>query len=262
MAVSEELKKFRRQRASELEQFARAINKLENCNPYPIYQAADQLKDFTYVPKISAQDMINYNYWGYDLEGLTFSLDPPPRHDHIGKIYNVTLRFSIKVIADYNDFNKVRDPFKHLELNIVISGNNILPDQKIKEVITCYHIDRHLSSDTAGEPEDIHPIYHLQYGGRFLDQKYFDFGNTFILHSPRIVHYPMDLILGVDFVLSNFLSSKWKEQRSIGEYVNLIREYQNYFWKPYAHTKASHWKPYEQRLIEWSPIQIWPNLMN
>ena len=88
-----------------------------------------------------------------------------------------------------------------------------------------------------------------------------DFGNSLILDSPRIVHYPMDIILGVDFVLANFFAEQWREQRKDGEYINLVRDYQSFFWKSYAHTKASHWKPFNQENIQWNPLSIWPNLM-
>src|SRR5690606_22254631 len=108
------------------------------------------------------------------------------------------------------------------------------------------------------DPNDCHPIYHLQFGGRKLEKKYLDFGNALILDTPRVVHYPMDVILGVDFVLSNFFSASWRKLRQDGEYVNLVRDYQSYFWKPYAHSNASHWKPFAQHEISWDPVSILP----
>ena len=73
MPISEQVISFRRNRASELEQFARVLNKLGYCDPYPIYNAAEQLKDLEFVPKVTQNDNINYDFWGYDISNLTFN---------------------------------------------------------------------------------------------------------------------------------------------------------------------------------------------
>jgi hypothetical protein len=261
MPVSEQVLGFRRNRAAELEQFARVLHRLGICEPYPIYEAAKQLKDPEYVLKVSNDDRIDYNYWGYTISNLAFPFNKTPRHTYPEKVINLGLNLSIKIICDFEDFEKIKDPFKYLEFNIYLSGTHLVQDGTQKEVVSSLHLDRHLTSPEDYEPDEIHPIYHFQFGGRKLDKKFKDFGNSLILDSPRIVHYPMDAILGVDFVLANFFPNQWRELRKDGEYINLVRLYQRYFWKSYVHTKASHWKPFEQNAVEWDPILIWPNLI-
>lgn len=262
MPVNHKAKAFRLERASELDQFARVLNKSGICDASNIFEAVKQLKDFDYVPKIEVDDPVNYDWWGYDTGDINFYFEQLPRHTHPENATNLCLSLSVRLIADYKDFLTISDPYKHLEFNIVISGGYINKETKKSfELITSYHLDRHLFKEGDNDPEDCHPIYHLQFGGRKLEKKYRDFGNSLILDAPRVVHYPMDVILGVDFVLSNFFSLTWRRLRQDGEYVNLVRDYQSYFWKPYAHSNASHWKPFAQQNVNWDPIAIWPQLL-
>jgi hypothetical protein len=260
MPVSQQVQKFRLDRASELSQFARVLKKLSNCDTYPIDNAAKMLSDFNYVPKLNAADQINYDYWGYEVKDLTFYFENVPRHTHPENPINLSLSLGVKLIADVNDYQKIVDPYKHLEVNIVVSGTYVA-DGKSIELVTSFHLDRHLTGPGDNEPEEVHPAYHFQFGGRKLEKKFRDFGNALILDSPRIVHCPMDIVLGVDFVLSNFFPLLWKKMRQDGEYVNLLRDYQASFWRPYAHTKAYNWKPYDEALVKWSPGLIWPQLI-
>lgn len=262
MAINSKAKAFRLERASELEQFARVLSKSGICDSNQIYQAVGQLRDFNYIPKIEQTDEVNYDFWGYDIGNIVFYFENPPKHTYPENATNLSLTLSVRLIADYKEFLEICDPYRHLEFNIVINGSYCNNDNKQSyELITSYHLDRHLFKEGDNDPEDCHPIYHLQFGGRKLDKRYKDFGNALILDAPRIVHYPMDIILGIDFVLSNFFSNAWRRLRRDGEYVNLVRDYQSYFWKPYAHSNASHWKPFTEKHIMWDPINIWPQLL-
>lgn len=260
MPVSQQVQKFRLDRASELNQFARILDKLGNCNSYPVSNAANQLRDFDYVPKIYKTDAVNYDYWGYEIDDLQFWFETTPRHTYPEDPINLSLSLGMRLVADINDYKKIIDPYKHLEVNIVISGTYVKDSNSI-ELITSFHLDRHLTNSEDNEPHDVHPAYHFQFGGRKLDKKFRNFGNALLMDSPRIVHYPMDIVLSVDFVLSNFFPSLWKKMRQDGEYVNLVKDYQESFWKPYSHSKAYNWKPYDEKLINWSPGIIWPQLI-
>lgn len=262
MALSQKVKAFRLERASELDQFARVLKKVDICDPSQIFEAVKQLRDFDYVPKIEQDIPINYDFWGYDIGNINFYFTQLPRHTHPENATNLCLSLSVKLIADYKEFQTICDPYKHLEFNAVVQGGYTNKETNIShELITSYHLDRHFIKEGDNDPEDCHPIYHLQFGGRKLEKKYRDFGNALILDAPRVVHYPMDIILGVDFVLSNFFPIIWKKLRQDGEYVNLVRDYQSYFWKPYAHSNASHWKPFTPQEVNWDPVAIWPQLL-
>lgn len=70
-----------------------------------------------------------------------------------------------------------------------------------------WHLDNHLRS--AKTPPEVHPLYHLNFGGQRLASCRLDGANKLFfglveLEAPRIQLPPMDAVLLVDFVLSNF----------------------------------------------------------
>lgn len=150
------------------------------------------------------------------------------------------------------------DPFKKLILDIIIKGRI----SQNKEVICCWHLNRHIFEEGDNEPEEVHPCYHLQFGGNRL-LEWIDVPNSdqniLLIEPPRIPHPPLDIVLGVDFVLSNFYGRKWKNLREEIIYIKLVEEAQNLFWKSYSTSIASKW---EDTLISaWTPKEIWPQLV-
>jgi hypothetical protein len=85
----------------------------------------------------------------------------------------------------------------------------------------------------------------------------FDYGTGLILESPRIAHPPMDAILGIDFVLTNYFCSSRLDFREEGDYSNLLRAAQKRIWLPYA--RALDWTKRRED-NDWAPSRIWPQL--
>lgn len=148
------------------------------------------------------------------------------------------------------------DPFESLEFNIIITGKH--PDDPEKKVISSWHLDRDEENEAHGKQEFIHPCYHFQYGGRHM-QDASDYGAALILESPRIAHPPMDAILGIDFVLTNYFNSSRLAFREEGDYSNLLRTAQARIWRPYALALAEEWTERSDGKA-WPPTTIWPQL--
>lgn len=263
MSVSPNVQKFRREIASDLFTLIKLLKTLTTCtcDPTPIYNAAKKLEDFTRTPKVKESHTVDYDFWGYNINRVVFQFNHVPRNTYPEKAYNMRLELDINLVADYKNYGNYADPFKHLEFNIVVRGDLITDTTESMDLICSYHLDRHLREKDDRDPEEVHPDYHFQFGGHKLEKNGRNFGCSLMLDSPRIVHYPLDIILGVDFVLANFFGKDWREIRRKGDYVSLVRKYQNAFWRPYAHAKASMWPSYGAA-CGWSPIQIWPNLLN
>jgi len=228
--------------------------------------AITELRNKDIIPQIP-EKASNNNLWGYNLGRLIFNFDTIPRHTLPENCKDLKLILDIKIIGNCNDLKSLKDPFEWLEFNIVIEGSDFSGDE-IKPLITSYHLDRHIINEGDGEAEFPHPIYHFQFGGRKLATKenVIDTGNILLFDSPRIAHYPMEAILGIDFMLSNFFPLIWKKIKSeSSEYINLLEEYQVLFLKPYIHTHASQW-PYSVGDIStngiWNPNMICPQLIN
>ncbi len=193
---------------------------------------------------------IDYNSGALELK---FNNNEIPRHLSHTNIENLRLYFSIKLGTDYVKFSKNDDPFKALEFNLFAYAIN--KNNKSSELVYSLHFDRHIGSTPSKE---VHPMYHFQFGGRKLKEKNIDYGQALFFDSPRIMYHPMDFILGLDFVLSNFLPTTWDLLRKEGSYINILKKYQEYFVRPYYQSIANS---FDRALPQnWNFKSIYPQL--
>lgn len=102
------------------------------------------------------------------------------------------------------------------------------------------HSSWHLDYDNSSESEYVHPCFHLTYGGKAMKAK--DLGDLILLPTPRIAYPPMDAILGIDFILSNFLKkNKYNQIKAISQYKTAVKNSQQRLWQPYMLSLARHW---------------------
>ena len=73
------------------------------------------------------------------------------------------------------------------------------------------------------------------------------------IDTPRLLHFPLDFILGVGFLTSNFFPAAFSLLSEERAFVKLNNQYQEKILKPYFHTIANHWKPFQQSNITWRP---------
>ncbi len=265
MAVSDAIMKSRRKLATDLRKLHDNINKyFPTADISSLWIAITELQNNRKVPQIPGI-ATDFNLWGYTVSRLIFNFEKPPRHTLPDNCKDLKLILDIKAIGDCEDLNTLKDPFKWLEFNIVIEGKKFINKEPIP-MVTSYHLDRHIQGKEDGDAEYPHPLYHFQFGGRKLKENNdsLETGNLLIFDSPRIAHYPMEAILGIDFTLSNFFPQVWdKMKNESNEYLNLIEEYQNMILKPYIHTHASQWQYSTENIANsslWNPNTICPHL--
>ncbi len=236
---------FRKERASELERMAQLLDKCigKDVNTSSIYKAINELKNTSFIPTLKDGSR-NQNIWGYDIEDFEMTLDTlkhvKPKDITKGKVY-----LSIKLRAFVDSWSDMNDPFVELGFNVFIKG--------IAEKIYHFgfHIDRHCSAFDSFEP---HPIYHLHYNINPTESENYDSGTIMHLDTPRLLHYPLDFILGIGFLTSNFFPTAFNLLIDERDYLKLHSIYQERILKPYFHTLANHWRPFEANNITWSPI--------
>ncbi|WP_286760611.1 hypothetical protein [Salegentibacter sp. UBA1130] len=250
--VPKDVKIHRLEMAEDLLTLSKLLEKYY-INTGQIRNAASQLKDETKVSKVKQSDEIDYSFYGYKIDPIEFSFTSTPEHTHPEGLDGMTLSFDINLIASYQKDYSHSDPLKHLEFNIIVIGY-----KDDKDHIISYHLDRHPEGEK--EPLSSHPKYHFQFGGRKLNKGKRHFGQSIILDSPRLMHYPMDIILGVDFVLSNFFPEIWSELKKNGEYISLVKEYRNRLLKPYFCSLANHWRGELNGASTWNTHEICPQL--
>lgn len=141
------------------------------------------------------------------------------------KDFNITLHTKEEIIFKRND-EKVDDPFISLgTLNIILEN---------EPYTSSWHLDRH--TDT-GIPTSFHPFYHLTFGGKHMESLDVEgeakFGHSLIVRAPRISHPPMELILGIDYILQHYFVNSELDLLSDANYILIIKKLKTRFWMPY-----------------------------
>ncbi len=195
----------------------------------------------------------NANLWGYEIEDLKIPVHTT-RHLKPKEInnQNLELLLSMKMVANLNEWEKLVDPIIELNFKVIIRG---VSDKGTHYF--CFHIDKHDNSTTTDEP---HPTYHLQFTNDPYKEATFDYGSTLILDTPRIIHHPVDLILGVGFLASNFCPSAFESMMDDGYFLSVYKTYQKSILRPYFHTISSHWD-FDASKLSWTRNDLCPTII-
>lgn len=124
-----------------------------------------------------------------------------------------------------------------------------------------WHFDRHL----GGHAMEAHPLYHANFGGHRMQDCRMQNNNTIFtgmmeMDAPRIHLVPMDVVLIVDFILSNFDGEKWSSARRDPSYVSLVAKAQKRLWHSHFHTLCDFFTSPNIKQSGHSAIELWPNL--
>ncbi|WP_286736647.1 MULTISPECIES: hypothetical protein [Sphingobacterium] len=246
MAVSERNMAFRRARATDLRILRQTLdNKLGDCDTTPLETVISQLNNSDFIPTLKNGDR-DQNIWGYDIDGFRMPLDTL-NHVKPQDITKGEVILNMKLRAKIQDWNTFHDPFTELAYNVMIKGVG----QKTYHF--GFHIDKHTGNVNTKEP---HPVYHLQYNFNPTKSSAPNLGDLFYIDTPRIMHKPVDFILGIGFLTSNFYPIAFESLKDEREFVKLQQSYQEAIWKPYFHTLANQWRPFEGGNIIWDPLTI------
>lgn len=176
--------------------------------------------------------------WSYEIHDLTFKVSEP-KNIYPSSAYDFRVALSLRLAGQFT--SNSADQFTQMEINVekyALGKNGV----RLK---SAWHFDRHIINTSKDDPyvtEDIHPLYHFQFGGAKMASISNDLGSTFLVEPPRIMHPPLDGILAIDFVLSNYEGISWKQLRDEGRYVNLVDAKLEELWKPYFSSISNSWK--------------------
>lgn len=260
---------FRRERANDLEQLARFTDKQRvGIGKNESFKEAVRLLRNEQHLFNDERGQPDPSLWGYTIDHLPVIVSAIPRHT-FPAISQLTLRISIAFSAECVGWQKMQDPARRLNLDVLLLGTN----KDNSRCLTAYHLDKHIepaiSSDKKAKKAqtEVHPLYHVQFSSgkirkeaEAVDLELKSSGSLF-LDTPRLLHHPMDLILGFDFLMANYFPVAWHALQRDGSYANLCRKYQIAFWKPYIHAIARHWDVHRDRECWGDKKAIWPNLI-
>lgn len=167
-----------------------------------------------------------YNQGTYRVEKLKFGISDVPRNT-MPKLIMLNVLLDIAFEESDDDI-----PVSNYYFRVTAEG---LDENHITKTSSW-----HLDYDNNENQEYIHPHFHLTWGGDILKDS--NLGNVLLLPTPRISYPPMDIVLGIDFVLSNFIKGDaYKQIQSDSQYKSAVKNAQEKYWRPYMVSLAHHW---------------------
>lgn len=262
MLVTQKVLRNRKALAKDIQKFIEIVwEELPNSDFSGIESVVTDLYNSKYIPQVY-DNPTDPDIWGYDVPNLLIRFPQTPEKSKPHPLKKVELLFAVQIRGKTENLKTFNDPLESLVLDIIIKA-----EHQEKKLLTSYHLDKHIYKEGDNVSQEAHPRYHFQFGGKkMIDEhgKEIDSGSVLFLNPPRISHYPMDLILGIDFLLSNFLPLNWRNlTQNKDEYNALVEKYQELFLKPYALNFASHWdgRVLNGTKINWSPVSICPQII-
>ena len=174
------------------------------------------------------------NLWEYGISPLKILVPYVPSHT-IPTAENISVILQTDTIIQPVNAS-ITDPVRSLNFDIQLIGSST-----VSKSMMSLHLDKHsqITNPTDGEGDYLHPEYHFTFGGRKMEdahhQNYWDFGQTLIMRSPRLMHPPMEIILGIDFILNQFIPREYiSDLLGKPEYQNIVKEIKKVIWRPYA----------------------------
>ncbi len=184
--------------------------------------------------KTIKESYITNNSIAYSVATLQINLPESLSHTIPTGANSIIVYFSVKNIElKRNKNNIISNPIERLDsFNIVIKGEDINKN----ELISSWHLDKKIVSNKYNF---IEPEFHFTFGGYKMENKYennnCDFGQLLLMRTPRIMHPPLDLILGIDFILNNYISKKYNDLFICNKkYIKIIQKIKELIWRPYA----------------------------
>lgn len=181
--------------------------------------------------------------WKYECDSIKFSMEGSIAGSIPQKVRLIEITFNISLDGLFQiDAKRLCNPLLHLAFDIELEGFREL-DDSIDSFYASWHLDKNIKSSHYSY---IHPEYHLTFGGNKLEDKGVDnFGSSLILPSPRIPYPPMDVILGIDFILQNYFPfDHISNLLNDSKYKEIVSNAQLRLWKPYYLSMASAWEIY------------------
>lgn len=199
------------------------------------HQICDDVGHINSAGKICSKNATE-NIWSYssflvlniDSVGSTFPEDTS----------SLQLTFTIDISGLTKPSTDFYDPLEKLAFDIEITGKS----KKNGDVFCSWHLDRHQPKPGDDKEHYSHPKYHFTFGGKKMEEKNIDCGSALVLPTPRFTYPPMDAILGIDFILQNYIhKSKRRDIFSNPQYKEIVRKSQERLWKPFFGSLYSFW---------------------
>lgn len=170
----------------------------------------------------------------YYLQKLEINIDEVPNNTRPSCVKLLKAILSVQISESTSADNQIINPIRNPNyiFSVELTGKNNNGDT--------VHSNWHLDFEDSDTSEYVHPVFHLTYGGNAMKDT--NIGDVLLLPTPRLSYPPMDAILGIDFVISNFIKKdKYEKLKNNRAYSTAVKHSQQRLWQPYMLSLAKHW---------------------
>ena len=223
---------FFHERAEELRLLEKSLSSI-----YPAGEAyLEPLKAAAKQLDTQANGSTTLNQWGYQIKNLTLPVGDVHNVNPVGIHAKICVNCECEFnVNDWNNYNC--DPFNKCSFRIRVYG-------EYKSIIHSWGM--HIDKETRTGLDEWHPLYHLHCFESRVDSPTVLVDDvkkkgTFLLNVPRLMHYPMDIVLGIGFCLMNFNKKEvfTKLYTNDQQFPRLYKKSHDRILKPYLDSLAS-----------------------
>lgn len=148
-----------------------------------------------------------------------------PKHVTPGKLSKFLKLFvSIHMTGSGEKWDDEADCILSLGFRVEVLGiDKQNPQNSFK---TGFHIDK---VDNADDSAEMHPLYHVH----FLNDSVIGGTSALSMDVPRLVHHPVDVLLGILLVYANYNQTGYKKLLENGGFMGLCRDSAKHILTPY-----------------------------
>ena len=148
-----------------------------------------------------------------------------PKHLKPNKLKgNLKMFVSISMEGSGKGWKNEEDCIKNLCFKVEVIGKDQKDPQKIFQ--TGFHIDM---VDDKDDSSEMHPLYHVH----FLNDSLIEGTEVLAMDVPRLMHHPVDVLLGILLVYANYNQTGYKKLLNDGLFMGLCRDSAKHILTPY-----------------------------
>ncbi len=162
--------------------------------------------------------------WSVQIDGMELPIENP-KHLKPRKLKgNLKMFVSISMEGSGKGWKNEKDCIKNLHFKVEV----IEKDQKDsqKKFHTGFHIDM---VDDQDDPSEMHPLYHVH----FINESIIEGSEVLTMDVPRLMHHPVDVLLGILLVYANYNQTGYKKLLNNGLFMSLCRNSAKHILTPY-----------------------------
>lgn len=162
--------------------------------------------------------------WSISITDMELPIENP-KHLKPGMLKgNLKMFVSISMEGSGKDWKENKDCIKSLGFKVEVIERNQADPQKTFQ--TGFHIDK---TDDKDDPSEMHPLYHVH----FLNDSQIEGTEVLSMDVPRLMHHPVDVLLGVLLVYANYNKAGYDKMKQDGSFMSLCRDSAEHILTPY-----------------------------